>query len=81
MAENLGDWTINYLPDEGGRFTGTLTLTADALTFVSLYESSNKTIVKAIFVDVGYVRGEWRTRRVPVLQRLGGAGRAAVESK
>lgn len=53
MAQELGNWAVNYLPDEGGRYTGKLKLTDEKLVFVSLYESSNKTIVKAIFLDVG----------------------------
>jgi hypothetical protein len=53
MAHEIGDWTINYIPEEGGRYTGKLTVTADKVLFTSLYESSNKTIVKAIFLDVG----------------------------
>ena len=53
MASELGEWTVNYLPEEGGRYTGKLTVTNEKATFVSLYESSNKTIVKAIFLDVG----------------------------
>lgn len=53
MAKELGEWAINYLPEEGGRYTGKLKVTDEAVTFVSLYESSNKTIVKAIFLDVG----------------------------
>lgn len=53
MAQELGEWTVNYLPEEGGRYTGTLTVSDENATFVSLYESSNKTIVKAIFLDVG----------------------------
>ena len=53
MANELGEWTVNYLPEEGGRYTGKLTVTNEKATFVSLYESSNKTIVKAIFLDVG----------------------------
>jgi hypothetical protein len=53
MAQELGEWTINYIPDEGGRYTGKLTVTTEKLLFKSLYESSNKTIVKAIFLDVG----------------------------
>ena len=53
MASELGEWTVNYLPEEGGRYTGKLTVTDEKATFVSLYESSNKTIVKAIFLDVG----------------------------
>lgn len=53
MSTELGEWAINYLPEEGGRYTGKLKVTDEAVTFVSLYESSNKTIVKAIFLDVG----------------------------
>lgn len=53
MAEVLGEWTINYLPEEGGRYTGTLSVSDENVGFTSLYESSNKTIVKAIFADVG----------------------------
>ena len=45
-------WTINYVPSEGGRYTGTLEVGTDAVRFETLYESSNSTIVKAIFVDV-----------------------------
>jgi hypothetical protein len=46
------EWTINYLPDEGGRFTGKLLVADEGVTFRSLYESSNSTVVKAIFLDV-----------------------------
>jgi hypothetical protein len=53
MVQELGEWTVNYLPEEGGRYTGKLTVTDEKLLFASLYESSNKTIVKAIFLDVG----------------------------
>lgn len=52
MGDKPDSWTINYIPSEGGRFTGQLDVTADGLSFTTLYESSNKTIVKAIFVDV-----------------------------
>lgn len=52
MSEVAGSWTVNYLPEEGGRFTGTLEVSESGLHFDTLYESSNKTIVKAIFVDV-----------------------------
>ncbi len=48
----MGSWTVNYVPAEGGRFTGTLEVNEAELYFDTLYESSNKTIVKAIFLDV-----------------------------
>jgi hypothetical protein len=50
MSDNT--WTLNYIPNEGGRYTGKLAVSADGLNFETLYESSNKTIVKAIFIDV-----------------------------
>lgn len=46
-------WTINYEPEEGGRFTGKLTVDDEKLSFVSLYESSNAVIVKSIAGLVG----------------------------
>lgn len=52
MSGSLGSWTVNYLPDEGGRYTGVLDVDASGVRFETLYESSNRTIVKAIFVDV-----------------------------
>ena len=52
MATELGEWAVNYLPEEGGRYTGKLAVTDEQVAFRSLYESSNKTIVKAIFLDV-----------------------------
>jgi hypothetical protein len=52
MATKLGEWAVNYLPEEGGRYTGKLAVTDEQVAFRSLYESSNKTIVKAIFLDV-----------------------------
>lgn len=52
MSEKPDTWTINYLPPEGGRYTGKLAVNNDGLRFETLYESSNKTVVKAIFLDV-----------------------------
>ena len=52
MADNADSWTINYIPPEGGRYTGMLEVDAEGVRFETLYESSNKTIVKAIFLDV-----------------------------
>ncbi len=49
---NVDSWTVNYLPEEGGRYTGILEVSESGLNFDTLYESSNKTIVKAIFLDV-----------------------------
>jgi len=44
-------WVINYIPQEKERFTGNLTVSKEEIRFVSFYESSNKTIVKAIFTE------------------------------
>ncbi|MFV1970697.1 MAG: hypothetical protein ACC683_06790 [Acidimicrobiia bacterium] len=46
MAAN--EWTINYLPEEGGRITGKLKLTDTDLEYRGLYDSSNKEIIKGI---------------------------------
>lgn len=51
MASN--EWTINYLPAEGGRFTGKLALTTDELKFAALYDSSNAQVVKGISSALG----------------------------
>gem|GEM_PF-1265395 len=52
MSDNPDSWTINFIPAEGGRFTGTLEVDEEGVRFETLYESSNKTVVKAIFLDV-----------------------------
>lgn len=51
MSKTIGTWTVNYVPEEGGRYTGTLEVRDDGLYFDTAYESSNKTIIKAIFLD------------------------------
>ncbi len=52
MITKENEWTINYIPEEGGRYTGKIRVSEEEIRFVSLYESGNKTIVKAIFLDV-----------------------------
>ena len=50
----MGDtWTINYLPTDGGRLTGKLTVSDDEVRFVALYDSSNAEVVKGIIGSVG----------------------------
>ena len=51
MAAN--EWTINYLPEEGGRITGKLKLTNDNLEYTGLYDSSNAQVVKGIGLALG----------------------------
>ena len=51
-VSSSNNWIINYIPEEGGRYTGRLDVGTEKLRFVSLYESSNSTVVKAIFLDV-----------------------------
>ena len=46
-------WTINYLPADGGRVTGILTVSDDGVAFKALYDSSNATILKNIAGAVG----------------------------
>ena len=42
-------WTVNYLPVDGGRITGKITVTSDRVRFDGLHDASNKEIVKGIF--------------------------------
>lgn len=51
MAAN--EWTINYLPAEGGRITGKLKLTEPSLQYTGLYDSSNKEVIKGIAGSLG----------------------------
>jgi hypothetical protein len=53
MADELGSWTINYLPEDGGRITGKLILTPGELRFRAMYDSSFKTIAKNIGLAAG----------------------------
>lgn len=51
MAAN--EWTINFLPEEGGRITGKLRLTDSDLVYSGLYDSSNAQVVKGIGLSLG----------------------------
>ena len=53
MADTLGSWIINYLPDDGGRLTGKLILTVDEVRFRAMYDSSFKTVAKNIGLAAG----------------------------
>lgn len=46
-------WTINYLPAEGGRITGKLSVTDSELRFEALYDSSNKEVLKGLLGAAG----------------------------
>jgi len=50
----VGDtWTINYLPEEGGRLTGKLTVGDEDVRFSALYDSSNSEVIKGVFGSIG----------------------------
>jgi hypothetical protein len=51
MAAN--EWSINYLPEDGGRITGKLKLTDTDLEYTGLYDSSNKEVIKGIAGSLG----------------------------
>ncbi len=54
----MGDtWTINYLPADGGRLTGKLTIGDDDVRFSALYDSSNKEVIKGILGAAGTFAG------------------------
>ena len=42
------EWTLNYLPSDGGRLTGRLRVGSDDVRFSALYDSSTSQIVKGI---------------------------------
>lgn len=46
-------WSINYIPAEGGRLTGKLTVGEDEVRFEALYDSSNATVIKGISKALG----------------------------
>ena len=46
-------WTVNYLPTDGGRFTGKIEVKPDDVRFDALYDSSNAEIVKGILGAAG----------------------------
>lgn len=41
-------WAINYIPEEGGRLTGKLTVGDEEVRFQALYDSSTANVVKGI---------------------------------
>jgi hypothetical protein len=47
------EWSINYLPADGGRLTGKLSVSGDEVRFRTLYDSSNKEILKGIAGSLG----------------------------
>jgi len=54
----VGDtWTVNYLPEEGGRITGKLTVGDGDVRFDALYDSSNKEVIKGILGSVATFAG------------------------
>ncbi|MCP4965908.1 MAG: hypothetical protein GY926_11785 [bacterium] len=42
-------WTVNYLPTDGGRITGKLTVGQEEVCFEGLYDSSNMEVIKGVF--------------------------------
>ena len=46
-------WTVNYLPTEGGRITGKITVAPNDVRFEAMYDSSNAEIVKGILGAAG----------------------------
>jgi hypothetical protein len=47
------EWTLNYLPSDGGRLTGRLSVGPEDVRFSALYDSSNSEIVKGITGALG----------------------------
>lgn len=49
----LGDWTLNYLPPGGGRYTGKLTVTDRRLVFDARFDTSPAGTLKSLIVLEG----------------------------
>lgn len=49
----MASWTVNYLPEDGGRLTGELSVGDREVTFRAAYDSSFKSIAKGIGLAVG----------------------------
>jgi hypothetical protein len=47
------EWTLNYLPSEGGRLTGRLRVGSEDVRFTALYNSSNREIIKGVAGALG----------------------------
>ncbi len=47
------EWTLNYLPSDGGRLTGRLSVGSEDVRFSALYDSSNSEIIKGIAGALG----------------------------
>ena len=47
------EWTLNYLPSDGGRLTGRLSVESENVRFSALYDSSNSEIIKGISGALG----------------------------
>ena len=49
--QELGNWTLNYIPPEGGRYTGKLTVTNRRLLFDAKFDTSlSGTLVELVIV-------------------------------
>ena len=49
----LGDWTLNYVPPGGGRYTGKLTVTDRRLIFDAKFDTSAAGTLRELFVGSG----------------------------
>ena len=51
--QELGDWTINYLPPDGGRYTGKLVVTNQRLLFDAKFDTSVTGALKELIIISG----------------------------
>jgi len=57
----LGRWTLNFLPQGGGRYTGPLTVTNQRIIFKAKFDTSLTGALKELIV----YKGDWGTISIP----------------
>ena len=51
--EELGNWTLNYVPPDGGRYTGTLVVTNQRLLFDAQFDTSPEGALAELYITHG----------------------------
>ena len=51
--QELGSWTLNYVPPEGGRYTGKLTVTDRRLLFDARFDTSLSGTLRELVIVAG----------------------------
>ncbi len=57
----LGKWTLNFLPQGGGRYTGPLVVTNQRVVFLAKFSTSLLGAIRELIV----YKGDWGTLSIP----------------